>query len=92
MSVEESAPHLLRLHVDVPGPADVVLTRDAIPGWSVLSGGRVGRTSDGLLAVSVSKGVHDLTLRYRPPGFESGLALAVAGMLLAGYLVARPIR
>ncbi|MBL8115268.1 MAG: hypothetical protein JNK60_20465 [Acidobacteria bacterium] len=92
VSVEESAPHLLRLHVDVPGPADVVLTRDAIPGWSALSGERVGRTSDGLLAVSVSKGVHDLTLRYRPPGFEAGLALAVAGMLLAGYLVARPIR
>ena len=62
------------------------------PGWSVSVDGHsatVLRTDAVALGVPVSAGRHEVSFRYRPPGFTAGAtvsSLTFAGVLLAGVL------
>jgi hypothetical protein len=74
-----------RIVVSATGPGTVVLSEVAYPGWRVTLDGQPapGLTVDGLWrAAAVPAGEHTLVFEYRPASVYTGLALAVAGLLL----------
>ena len=63
-------------------------------GWTVLIDGQKMETfavADGMLAVNVEAGSHEISMEYVSPGFKTGLKLTIAGtaLWLLSYYVVR---
>jgi hypothetical protein len=92
--VARTLPRAHRQIVDIraPCPGYLVLTTPRHRGWEALLDGEPAPLlrADGLfLAVTVPAGTHRVELRFAPPGFAAGLAIAAAAALALGvFLVA----
>ncbi len=83
------------VEVDSDGPALLVLTDNAFPGWTAAVNGdaaRILRTHWTFRAVPIPAGHSTVRFRYRPLSFLFGLALAGLGALVAVGLSVRARR
>lgn len=78
---------------ETPEGGTVVINQNAYQGWKVLSPNAaiLERSSDGRMAVKLPEGEGIVRLRYSPPGFGTGLAVSISGIVLAlaGAFVSR---
>lgn len=82
-------PERLRLEVETPAPAFLVLADTYYPGWTAAVDGapaRIYRANYIFRAVRVPPGVHQVEFRYEPATFRRGLAITV-GSAVAGALL-----
>lgn len=81
----------LTLQVRANGPAFVVLSEIYYPGWNVYVDGlrtELYCVDYVLRGFSVPPGTHEVQIRYEPPSFCLGLAIAAVGyLLLLGFLL-----
>ncbi len=81
-----SLPDDLRISVESPGTALLVVSQSWDPGWSATASGRpvpVLRAYGFLTAVPIPAGRSVVELRYRTPGLPAGAAASAAAILLA---------
>ena len=82
----EDAPDRLRFESVTSAPAFLVVADPMLPGWAALLDGRpapLHRVDFLLRGLPVPPGTHSIEMRYLPPGWRLGAALARAGCLLA---------
>lgn len=87
-------PHIVRLDlnevavaVDAPRPGLLVCSESNMSGWSATVDGRstpILAANYAFRAVEVPSGSHTVRLAYHAPGWNAGLAISIAGLLLAG--------
>jgi hypothetical protein len=77
----EWTPNQLRYHVSVTAPTELVVNQNYFPGWRVESGVGDVTSRNGLLAVHVPAGSHDITLRYWPTHFALAATLTLLGLI-----------
>ncbi len=85
-------PGRVELEVEAGRGALLVLADSYYPGWIALVDGRPAEilAADGFVrAVAVPEGIHHVTFRYRADVFWLGLAVSLAGLLLAVVMVLR---
>ena len=79
-------PNRLSYDVDAAAPATLVINQNYFPGWRLESDSGAWSPHDGLLAVELPPGHHEVILVYRPQKLWLGLALtmfaAIAAVLL----------
>lgn len=75
------SPNEVRVQVQLPAPTDAVLNTNYAKGWEV--NGRPAREIAERVGVSLPAGVHDLTFRYKAPGFWLGLSVMLATVAVA---------
>jgi uncharacterized membrane protein YfhO len=87
----EHAADRLAIRADMACAGMVVLSDAFYPGWRA----RVDHQTASILevdgamrGVSVPRGRHDITMRYRPASAIAGAALSIFGVLCAGLLAA----
>lgn len=83
-----------RLELDAlaAGPRYLVVAEVWHPGWSASLDGRalaLARTDVALLGAWVPAGRHRISLRFRPPGWDAGLAVSALAAALCAALWAR---
>jgi hypothetical protein len=78
------SPNRIRLHVDVSKPARVLVNQNWAPGWHASVGKVVSH--EGLLAVDVPAGVHEVALRFLPWSTLGGAATTVTALLSLAFL------
>jgi hypothetical protein len=87
-----------RLDVRADGPGVLVIAEGFDRGWSAALDGadaRLFRVNHAQMGVVLPEGTHRVTLRYRPRGFDAGVALFAVGLLLlafAEHVLASPAR
>ena len=82
----EDSPDRLRFESVTRAPAFLVVADPMLPGWTALVDGRTAqlhRVDFLLRGLPVPTGIHSIEMRYLPPGWRPGAALARAGCLLA---------
>ncbi len=72
------SPNRVVLHVDAPADTDVLVNQNFHPAWRASVGDVFSK--DGLLAVHVPAGSHDLVLVYRDPRVVVGAILSVIAL------------
>jgi hypothetical protein len=78
-------PERVEVATDAPQDAYLVLADTYDPGWSATLDGRPVPVRPAWItfrAVFVPRGRHNVVFRYRPAGFERGLALTACGLLI----------
>jgi len=83
-SVARPAPGRVELDVHCPGDAFAVCAERADRGWEATVDGvraPLVRSYGLVLGLPLHRGAHRVVLRYRPPGFRLGMALAAATAL-----------
>jgi hypothetical protein len=75
------SPNRIDLHVELSRPARVYVNQNWHPGWHTNEGAVV--SANGLLAVDLPEGHHDLTLRFWPRSVLGGGATSLAALLVA---------
>jgi hypothetical protein len=75
------SPNRIDLHVELSKPARVIVNQNWHPGWRSSVGQVV--SNDGLLAIDVPEGSHDLTLRFLPRSAVGGLGTGILGLAVA---------
>ncbi len=86
----EYGQRLVRLAVEAPQPAVLVMTDSFYPGWSATVDGAEAAllpTDLAFRGVVLGPGHHDVRLWYRPTSFLLGLALACLALLLLAITV-----
>lgn len=78
------SPNQLNLHVKTATDDLVLVNQTYDRGWS--AGSFPVENADGLLAVRVPAGVHDLRLKYRPPGLLIGSLITLGTFALLALL------
>jgi hypothetical protein len=84
------SPNRIELHVELTKAARVVVNQNWHPGWRS-SVGRV-TSAEGLLAVDVPEGSHDLTLSFLPRSALGGIGTALLGLVAAAIVWRRARR
>jgi hypothetical protein len=84
------SPNRLDLHTELTRPARVIVNQNWHPGWSSSVGNVI--SSDGLLAVDLPEGAHDLTLRFLPRSAVGGIGTFMVGLAVAVVLWRRSRR
>ena len=77
------------------GPSYLVLADTFDPGWSATVDGKPAPIRPAWVAfraVYLRPGTHRVVFRYRPAGFQTGLAISLAGVAVAVVLLAWPRR
>ena len=84
--------HSVRLEVDAPAPALLVLTDSWYPGWTATVDGRstpIARVNWRFRGVYLEPGAHLVRFDYRPRGIVAGAAVSAVGLLaLVGLVIA----
>jgi hypothetical protein len=84
----------VEIEADAPSAAVVVLRDGYAPGWTAFVGGRrvpVGEHGGRHRAVAIPAGRSVVEMRYRPPGWRPGLAIAGAALLALALLAGRRV-
>jgi hypothetical protein len=89
----EATPHVVRLdlnevliHIDAPRDGLLVCSESNMSGWSAAIDGRpapILPANYAFRAVEIPSGSHTVRFVYRAPGWNAGLAISIAGLLLA---------
>ena len=77
-------PGLIRARVDAPYGGYLVFSESYYPGWQAQSGGQsvpLVPADHAIMAVGLSPGTHDVTLRFTTPWLLPSLLLALLGVL-----------
>jgi hypothetical protein len=85
----------LEIEADAPAPAVLVLRDGYAPGWTALLDGRevpVREHRGRHRSIAIPAGRSIVAMRYRPPGWTPGLAIAGATLLVLGLLARRGAR
>lgn len=88
--VHADEPNRLRLSVRLPEPGVVVVNQNHHRGWAASSGTLIEQ--DGLLALRLPAGEHDVELRFEAAAFWWGAALSLAAAAGALWLIASRAR
>jgi hypothetical protein len=94
-TITRALPERVEVGVVAETDAYLVLADTFDPGWSATVDGRAAPIRPAWVAfraVYVPKGRHVVVFRYSPAGFDRGLAISGAGLLLALGLLIRPGR
>lgn len=85
-TVKRSAwsPNAIALHVDVTRPARVLVNQNWAPGWHASVGKVVSH--DGLIAVDVPAGAHDVALTFLPWSTLGGAATTLSALLSLAFI------
>jgi hypothetical protein len=75
------APNAVHVRTVLPEESEVTLNTNYARGWTV--NGQPAEAIAGLVATRLPAGTHDLTFRYRTPGFRTGLAVTFVTLLAA---------
>lgn len=78
------SPNGITLRVDVTRPARVLVNQNWAPGWLTSVGKLVSH--EGLIAVDVPAGAHDVALRFRPWSTLGGAATTFAALLSLAFI------
>jgi len=81
------SPSSISLHAALTRPATLVVDQNFDPGWRSNLGVPVSR--DGLLALPLPAGDHEVRLDHRPQGFWMGALLSLLGVVLSVYALTR---
>jgi len=84
------SPSRIDLRVDLSRPARVYVNQNWHPGWRSNVGSVV--SDNGLLAVDLPAGTHDLTLRFLSRSAVGGIGTTLLALIAAGALVRRARR
>jgi hypothetical protein len=85
----------LQIEADAPAPAVLVLRDGYAPGWTALLDGRavpVREHRGRHRSIAIPAGRSIVAMRYRPPGWAPGLAIAGGTLLVLGLLARRERR
>lgn len=83
------SPHRIRLDVVLDRPATVIVNQNVHRGWHASTGSIT--SFDGLLAVELPAGDHDLTLRFRDPLIVLGAVISALTILGLALFELRPL-
>lgn len=81
-----------RLQLRAEGPGWLVVAQNAYPGWRAMVSGEKREVEDAggvLLAVELSEGMQNVTLRYQPLSVLIGLVLSLLGLVSLVWLELR---
>ena len=78
-------PNRIAFRVTLPAPDVVVINQNYAPGWRTSLGEVMAQ--EGLLAVRLPAGEHEVELRYTSRLFWAGAAISLTALALAGLLV-----
>lgn len=82
------SPNEIAVHASLPESGRLFVNQNWHPGWTASAGNVV--SVDGLLAVELPAGEHDVTLRFRPRSALAGAAVTLASLLcLLGFAFLR---
>jgi len=81
----EWSPNTVRALVTAPDATELTLNTNYAQGWTV--NGRPAREMAGLVGLNIEEGTHELTFRYRTPGFRLGLTVTLLTIALALWQV-----
>jgi len=84
------SPNRVSMRVEVPKPSRVLVNQNWAPGWHASVGTVVSH--EGLLAVDVPSGTHQVTLSFLPWSTAAGAAVTVTALLALGALAWRARR
>jgi len=84
------SPNRVALRVEVASPARVLVNQNWHPGWRASVGTVV--SNEGLLAVDVPAGAHDVTLAFRPWSTFGGAAASTTALVALALLALRARR
>jgi hypothetical protein len=84
------SPNRIGLHVDVSRPVRVLVNQNWAPGWHASTGTVV--SNEGLLAVDVPAGSHEVAVAFRPRSTLGGAAVTATSLLSLAFLVWRTRR
>jgi hypothetical protein len=82
-------PEHVVVETDSSGPCYLMLADTFDPGWTATLDGQAAPIHPAYVAfraVALPSGPHTVAFTYRPAGFTTGLALSVAGSVLAAFL------
>ena len=88
LEVERPRPELLRVRLETPTPRMLVFAESFLPGWEATLDGaptEIWRANAHYQAVWVPAGAHEIVIRYRPPAFRLGIAIALIGVPTLGF-------
>lgn len=85
----EITPNEIRLHADVREAGHLVVNQNFFPGWRAQGVAAAPREFDGLLALPLPPGRHDVMLRFRPASAAAGASLTLASVLGCGVALVR---
>jgi hypothetical protein len=94
-AIVRDLPERIEVAVDAETDAYLTLADCFDPGWSATLDGRPVPIRPAWItfrAVFVPRGPHTVVFRYRPAGFDRGLAITAAGLLIAVVALAWPWR
>jgi len=77
----EWTPNRLEYSVGAAAPAVLTINQNFLPGWQLIQGSGEVIERQGLLAVSLPSGTHDLALRYRPEHFALATSISLLGLI-----------
>jgi len=81
----EWSPNTVRALVTAPDTTELTLNTNYAQGWTV--NGQPASEIAGLVGLNIGEGTHELTFRYRTPGFRLGLAVTLLTVALALWQV-----
>ncbi len=84
------SPNRIGLHVELTRPARVLVNQNWAPGWHSSIG--TTTTNDGLIAVDLPAGSHDVTLSFRPWSTVGGFLVTSTALLALAILLVRERR
>lgn len=84
------SPNTIALHVDVSRPARVLVNQNWAPGWHASVGKVVSH--EGLIAVDVPSGAHDVVLTFLPWSTLGGAATTLSALLALAFIAWRARR
>ena len=88
-----SGPDEMRFSITSSRPAYLVISSSFYPGWTATLNGRPARlfeTNWVMTGLAVPAGTSDVILRYRTPGFRTGLLISVTLLLVLASLLVWP--
>jgi hypothetical protein len=94
-AIVSEVPERVEIAVDARTDAYLILADTFDPGWSATLDGRPAPVRPAWItfrAVFVPQGKHTVVFRYRPAGFDRGLAITAVGLLIVVACLAWPRR
>lgn len=95
VEVEAVSPDRMTLRVDAETPGLLVVSNTYFPGWTARIDDRptpILPANWGVQGIVVTPGTHRVELRYRPAWLGPSLGAALAGVLVAGLLLAAGLK
>jgi len=85
----EITPNEIRLRAEVAEADHLVVNQNFFPGWRAQGAEAEPRSLDGLLALPLPSGRHDVVLRFRPGPAMAGAIVTLASAIGCGVILAR---